>query len=77
MLCVAVQGASDVVWHVLACYRVPCCRVLSDSKQGCDCGTGEWALALEQLAKSNHANLYYQHAPTLMQHAPVSTHVGT
>jgi len=34
---------------------------------------GEWALALEQLAKSNHANLYYQHAPTLMQHAPVAT----
>lgn len=33
----------------------------------------EWTKALEVLAKSNDAKLYYQHAGTLMEQAPVGT----
>jgi hypothetical protein len=34
---------------------------------------GEWTKAVEVLGKSVDPNLYYRHAPTLMQHAPVGT----
>jgi hypothetical protein len=43
-------------------------RVISHHMQKRD-----WTKALDVLAKSNDPKLYYLHAPTLMQHAPVGT----